>query len=107
MNSSLFYFKFLKASVLPEEQFMKHFSALPCSSIYRVRMKIESPRARELNNVEVLKNILFGRVTCLILRCTHSRYKNEMTPQLGSRPRLLPYINLKNSTNIYGYTSLV
>ncbi|KAJ1428305.1 hypothetical protein SESBI_09036 [Sesbania bispinosa] len=30
-------------------------------------------------------------VTCLILRCTHSRYENEMTPQLDSRPRLLPY----------------
>ncbi|QCE02900.1 hypothetical protein DEO72_LG8g916 [Vigna unguiculata] len=28
-------------------------------------------------------------VTCLILRCTHSRYENEMTPQLDSRPRLL------------------
>jgi len=28
-------------------------------------------------------------VTCLILRCTHSRYENEMTPQLDLRPRLL------------------
>lgn len=32
-------------------------------------------------------------VTCLVLRCTHSRYENEMTPQpysnRGSRPRLL------------------
>ncbi|KAB2069383.1 hypothetical protein ES319_A08G092600v1, partial [Gossypium barbadense] len=28
-------------------------------------------------------------VTCLVLRCTHSHYENEMTPQLDSRPRLL------------------
>ena len=28
-------------------------------------------------------------VTCLVLRCTHSRYENEMTPQLDSRPRPL------------------
>lgn len=28
-------------------------------------------------------------LTCLVLRCTHSRYENEMTPQLDSRPRLL------------------
>ena len=30
-----------------------------------------------------------GGATCLVLRCTHSRYENEMTPQLDSRPRLL------------------
>ena len=28
-------------------------------------------------------------VTCLVLRYTHSRYENEMTPQLDSRPSLL------------------
>lgn len=27
--------------------------------------------------------------TCLVFRCTHSPYENEMRPQLDSRPRLL------------------